>query len=159
MVDIAKIVDRWTLPSRKPITQAILARAEATEEAQSKAEHHASDAWFDAKHQVVVVVLTDGRVFGARRDLIPALQHATLRQLRDLRATEDGVFIVIEGLDVHLNVDGLVTRLLENSAATVRRLGARLAGSTASAAKAEAAAKNGRLGGRPKKGSKTREIA
>lgn len=146
--------DGWTLPHRKPITPEILDRAIADEKAMAPRDHHARAAWFDPRHEAVVMILTDGRVFGARRDLIPALREASPQQLGGLCVTEDGVFLVVAGLDLHIHVDGLVTRLIEESSATVRRAGARLAGQTVSAAKATASARNGRLGGRPRKDAK-----
>ena len=89
--------------------------------------------------------------FGAERALIPSLAEATPRQLRTLRMTEDGAFLMVPACDLHINVDGLVTRLLEGSPAALRRSAARSAGATTSAAKTAAARRNGRLGGRPRK--------
>ena len=151
MVKIQEEAEGWVLPHRRSVTKVVLDQAIATEEARAKTEHHASDVWFDARHDVVAIMLTDGRLFGAKRGLIPSLAGVSPRQLRTLRATVDGVFLVVEDLDLHINVDGLVTRLLEELVSTVRRAGARLAGSTTSSAKAAAAARNGRLGGRPRK--------
>lgn len=151
MVKVDDDADGWALPRRKPITEEVLKRAIAAEEAISPLEHHARDAWFDSRRDVIAMVLADGRVFGAERALIPSLDGASQRQLRALRTTADGAFLVIEDLDLRINVDGLVTRLMEESASTVRRVGARLAGRATSPAKAASSANNGRLGGRPKK--------
>jgi Protein of unknown function (DUF2442) len=149
--------DDWVLPRRRAITKATLDRAIATEEAVAPQEHHARLAWFDRQHDVVAMVLTDGRVFGAERGLIPSLRDASPRQLGGLQTTEDGAFLVVDDLDLHINVDGLVTRLLEESPSDVRRLGGRLAGMATSSAKAAASARNGRLGGRPRR--EPREVA
>jgi hypothetical protein len=97
------------------------------------------------------MVLTDGRLFGAARDLIPSLRETTPGQLRTLRATADGAFLFVEDIDLHINVDGLVTRLMEQSPTTIRRAAGRLTGMATSPAKAALSARNGRLGGRPKK--------
>jgi hypothetical protein len=61
------------------------------------------------------------------------------------------VYLVVEELDLHISVDGLVTRIMECSPLAIKRSGARLAGRTTSSAKATASRDNGRLGGRPKK--------
>lgn len=144
----------WTLPQRKPITEEKLDQAIVNEERASSHEHHARVAWFDLHHDAVLMILADGRVFGAQRSLIPSLQEATQQQLNGLSATQDGAFLTVAELDLHINVDGLVTRLMEHSPATIRQTSARLAGRTTSAAKAKASAKNGQLGGRPRKETK-----
>lgn len=149
--------ENWVLPQRRPITKAVLDRAIDTEEAAAFKEHHAQEAWFDHQHSTVMLKLTDGRVFGAEPGFIPSLRDAAPEQLNGLRASESGVFLVVEGLDLHITVDGLVTRIMEQSPRAIRRSGARLAGLTTSAAKAVTSARNGRLGGRPK--SKPKAVA
>jgi hypothetical protein len=62
----------------------------------------------------------------------------------------DGTFLILAELDLHISVDGLVTRIMDASPQAIRRSGARLAGSASSTAKAASSARNGRLGGRPK---------
>ena len=146
-----KVGGGWDLPRRKPITKEVVDRAIAAEDKAALGEHHARTGWFDREHDVVTMVLTDGRVFGAERRLIPSLRDATPGQLHTLRATEDGVFLFVKELDLYINVDGLVTRLMEKSPATVRRTAGRLTGKTTSPAKAASSARNGHLGGRPKK--------
>ncbi len=144
-------LDGWTLPRRKPVTEATINRAIATEDACASHEHRATDVWFDRTRNAIVLLLTDGRIFGARRDWIPSLSDASQRELRTLRSTQDGTFLSLDALDLHISVDGLVTRLLEESITTIRRSAARLAGSVTSNAKASSSVKNGRLGGRPRK--------
>jgi hypothetical protein len=147
--------EAWTLPRRKPITKEVLDHAIEAEDKAAFREHHAREAWFDRQHGTVVLKLTDGRVFGAEPDFIPSLRDAAPEQLSELRASEDGMFLVMESLDLHINVDGLVTRIMEESPLAIRRSEARLAGLKTSVAKAVASARNGRLGGRPK--SKARQ--
>jgi len=141
----------WTLPKRKPITKEALDRAIDAEEAAGSQEHQAQEAWFDRQHGTVMLKLTDGRVFGAEPGFIPAMQNASPEQLGGLRASDNGVYLVVEELDLHISVDGLVTRIMECSPLAIKRSGARLAGRTTSSAKATASRDNGRLGGRPKK--------
>ena len=145
----------WTLPQRKPITKEALDRAIGAEEEAASQEHQAREAWFDGQHGTVMLKLTDGRVFGAEPGFIPSLQGASPNQLAGLRASDDGAYLVIKALDLHVSVDGLVTRIIEESPVAIRRSGARLAGLTTSPAKAVASARNGRLGGRPKSKPRT----
>ena len=145
----------WTLPRRKPVTKESLDRAISAEEEAVSREHQAQEAWFDRSHDTVMVKLRDGRVFGAEPGFIPSLRSISLEQLGGLRASDDGVYLVVAGLDLHINVDGLVTRIMEESPLAIKRSGARLAGLATSVAKAAASARNGRLGGRPKSKSKT----
>lgn len=140
----------WALPRRKPITKEVLDHAIEVEEKAASREHHAREAWFDRQHGTVMLKLTDGRVFGAEPNFIPSLRDAAPEQLSELRTSDDGMFLIIEGLDLHISVDGLVMRIMEDSPLAIRRSGARLAGLTTSAAKAAASARNGQLGGRPK---------
>ena len=145
----------WTLPQRKPVTKDALDRAIGAEEEAASQEHQANEVWFDGQHGTVMLKLTDGRVFGAELGFIPSLQGASPTQLAGLRASDDGAYLVIKALDLHVSVDGLVTRIIEESPMAIRRSGARLAGLTTSPAKAVASARNGRLGGRPKSKPKT----
>ena len=143
--------DGWRAPRRTPITAKTVDRAIVAEAERAALEHHARTVWYDRACDAVVLLLRDGRIFGAERALIPSLADATPRQLRLMTVTEDGAFLVIPAFDLHINVDGLVTRLLEGSPAALRRSAARSVGAITSAAKAAAARRNGRLGGRPRK--------
>jgi len=143
--------DGWRAPRRTRITAKSTDRAMAAEAERAEHEHHARAVWYDRAHDAVVLLLRDGRVFGAERVRIPSLTDTTPRQLRTLQVTEHGAFLVLPACDLHINVDGLVTRLLEGSPAALRRSAARSAGSTTSAAKTAAARRNGQLGGRPRK--------
>ena len=149
--------DDWALPRRKPVTQEVLDQAIASEERLARQEHQAKTAWFDRQRDLVLIHLADGRVFGAEREQIPSLREASQNQLDSLQATEDGAFLFVADLDLHVNVDRLVGRLLEGSPTTLKRIGAGIAGRTRSASKAAAAVRNGQLGGRPRKVVKAAE--
>ncbi len=140
----------WLLPRRKPITRDVLDRAMSREVQAAAQEHQAREAWFDGQHGTIMLKLMDGRVFGAEPGFIPSLQGAAPNQLVELRVSDDGVYLVIETLDLRISVDGLVTRIMEASPLAIKRSGARLAGMATSSAKALASARNGRLGGRPR---------
>ena len=144
----------WELPTRRPVTREVLGRAIGAEEEAAAREHQAREAWFDARHGTVMLKLTDGRVFGAEPGLVPSLHGASQEQLSGVQASGDGAYLVFEGLDLHVSVDGLVGRIMEGSPLAIRRSGARLAGFAKSPAKAAASARNGRLGGRPRSGPK-----
>ena len=142
--------ENWVLPRLKPITGDVVKRAIDVETEAASREHQAQEAWFDGQRGTVMVKLADGRVFGAEPGFIPSLRNASPQQLDGLRASDSGVYLVVEELDLHISVDGLVTRIMEESPVAIKRSGARLAGLTTSPAKAMASARNGRLGGRPK---------
>jgi len=152
---MVKDYEGWMLPQRKPVTKEALDRAISAEEKAASQEHQAREAWFDGQHGTVMLKLTDGRVFGAEVDFISSLHGASPTQLAGLQASDDGAYLIIKALDLHVSVDGLVTRIIEESPVAVRRSGARLAGLTTSPAKAVASVRNGRLGGRPRSKPKT----
>jgi hypothetical protein len=81
--------------------------------------------------------------------------NASPKQLGGLRASDNGVYLVVKDLNLHISVDGLVTRIMEESPLAIKRSGARLAGLTTSPAKATSSARNGQLGGRSKSKPKT----
>ncbi len=85
--------------------------------------------------------LVDGRAFGAEAGFIPSLRGASSEQLSGLQASADGAYLVVADLDLHINVDGLVTRIMEKPPLTIKRSGARLAGLATSPTKALASAR------------------
>ena len=128
--------EAWTLPQCKPITKDVLDRAIGTEEEAASQDYQAREAWFDGQHGTVMLKLTDGRVFGAEPGFISSLQGALPNQLTGLQASDNGMYLVIETLDLHISVDDLVTRIMEESPLAIKRSRARLAGLTTLPAKA-----------------------
>ena len=102
-------------PRRRPITKEVLGRAIDAEEAAAFDKHQAQDAWFDHEHGTVILKLTDGRVFGAERSFIPSLQGASSKQLDCLQASANGMYVGLKDLNLHINVDGLVARIMEEA--------------------------------------------
>ena len=96
----------WMPPQRKPVTKEALDHAIGAEEEAASQEHQAREGWFDGQHGTVMLKLVDGRVFGAELSFIPSLQGASPNQLAGLRASDDGVYLVIKTLDLHVSVDG-----------------------------------------------------
>jgi hypothetical protein len=103
------------LPRLKPITEEELRRAIGAENLAASGEHRAQEAWFDSQHGIVMIRLTDGRAFGAEPSFIPSLRGASREQLEALRASEDGVYLVVTAIDLHISVDGLVARIVAKS--------------------------------------------
>ena len=149
----------WALPRRKPITSEVLDRAIRAEKDATTREHQAQKAWFDREHGAVMLKLADGRIFGAESRFIPSLRDVLPEQLEALCASDDGAYLVLKDLDLHISVDGLVIRIMEESPLAIKRSSARFAGLTTSAAKAVSSARNGQLGGRPVTKAKTKRAA
>lgn len=79
---------------------------------------------------------------------IPGLRGTSLAELQSVQVGPRGLWLEWPSRNVDLGLVGLVTLLIGTEA--LQRMGASLAGSRTSAAKAEAARRNGRKGGRPR---------
>jgi hypothetical protein len=114
----------------------------------AKAEPRAASAMYRARDEALHVALTNGAKFTIPVKLIPELQKAPVRDIRKVEVLGRGGGLHWETLDVDISVPGLVASVFEGPT-WLAELG-RVGGQRSSAAKAAAARKNGRKGGRPR---------
>ena len=90
------------------------------------------------------------------RGWIGALQDVPIEELAQLEIWPDGSAIELEGRDIHISVDGLMTAILPAMLPTraVAAIFASRGGRATSEAKRSSAQENGRRGGRPRKAGK-----
>ncbi|MGH7728574.1 MAG: DUF2442 domain-containing protein [Vulcanimicrobiaceae bacterium] len=103
---------------------------------------------YDARADAVRLSLSSGARLSIPRRQIPPLAKAAPEQLAGVYAGNGGATISQDDLDVDVSVPGLLDRLFGR---TIRGNLGRRAGRVSTLAKARAARKNGRKGGRPKK--------
>jgi hypothetical protein len=103
---------------------------------------------YDARADALRLTLSSGVRLSIPRSQIPSLERATPQQLVAAYAGNGGATISQDDLDVDVFVPGLLDRLFGR---TIRVNLGRRAGRVSTLAKARAARKNGRKGGRPKK--------
>jgi hypothetical protein len=114
----------------------------------AKAAPRAASAAYRGRDQALHVELTNGAKFIIPVKLIPELQKAPVRDIRRVEVLGRGGGLHWETLDVDISVPGLVASVFEGPT-WLAELG-RVGGQRSSAAKAAAARKNGRKGGRPR---------
>lgn len=107
---------------------------------------HAAKARFDGRSGRIVVELTNGAMFAFAPDLAQGLAGADPRALGNIELSGGGYGLHWPDLDVDLTVPGLLAGIF----GTAKWLAAQ-AGRSSSPAKAAAARRNGRKGGRPRK--------
>jgi hypothetical protein len=113
-----------------------------------RTEPRAVTAAYLAGDEALRIVLTNGASLTVPIQLIPGLQHAAIQDIKQVEVLGRGGGLHWESLDLDLSVPGLVASLFAGPG-WMAELG-RSGGQRASAAKAVAARKNGRKGGRPK---------
>jgi Protein of unknown function (DUF2442) len=114
----------------------------------AKTEPRAASATYRARDEALHVALTNGAKFIIPVKLIPELQKAPVRDIRKVEVLGRGGGLHWETLDVDISVPGLIASVFEGPT-WLAELG-RVGGQRSSAAKAAAARKNGRKGGRPR---------
>lgn len=124
------------------------ARASGAGRQAAKTEPRAARASYLAKENVLRIELTNGAAISIPVELIPALKRASPNDVRSVEVLGRGGGLHWETLDVDLSVPGLMSSVFAGPE-WMAELG-RVGGRRSSAAKAAAARRNGRKGGRPR---------
>jgi hypothetical protein len=124
------------------------ARASRAGRQAAKTEPRAARASYHAKDDTLRIELTNGAEIIIPVKLIPALKGASQSEVRAVEVLGRGGGLHWEALDVDLSVPGLVSSVFAGPE-WMAELG-RVGGRRSSAAKAAAARRNGRKGGRPR---------
>jgi Protein of unknown function (DUF2442) len=112
-------------------------------------EPRADRVVYDARKKQLVLALRRGATVSLPVERIRWLNGATPRQLRTIRTDQFGTGIVLDALDVHISIQGLLSDLVGFTGSPAL-MGAE-GGKVKSPAKAAAARANGKRGGRPRK--------
>jgi len=117
-------------------------------EAESK-EPRAASVKFDISFGLVVIELKNGAFFSFPPRLVQGLENASVEDLSDIWIDSSGGSVHWDRLDADFEIAGLVAGIF-GTKAWMTELG-RKGGQKTASSKAEAARKNGKKGGRPKK--------
>lgn len=124
------------------------ARASRAGRQAAKTEPRAARATYRARDDSLRIELTNGAVITVPVKLIPGLKRAAPSEVRSVEVLGRGGGLHWENLDLDLSVPGLVSSVFAGPE-WMTELG-RVGGRRSSAAKAAAARRNGRKGGRPR---------
>lgn len=114
----------------------------------SKMEPRAARAWYRAKDDALLIEMTNGAAITIPVKLIPGLKRAAPGDVRSVEVLGRGGGLHWESLDLDLSVPALISSVFAGPE-WMTELG-RIGGTRSSAAKAAAARRNGRKGGRPR---------
>jgi hypothetical protein len=114
----------------------------------AKTEARASTVAYRSREHALRIELTNGAAITLPVRLIPNLKRATAQDIRAVEILGRGGGLHWESLDLDLSVPGLLSSVFAGPE-WLAELG-RVGGRRSSAAKAAAARKNGRKGGRPR---------
>jgi hypothetical protein len=128
--------------------RANLAKASRAGRRAARTEPRAAAALYLTKDEMLRIELTNGASLTVPVRLISSLHRASAEELQSVEVLGRGGGLHWEKLDLDLSVPELVASLFAGSS-WMAELG-RVGGRRASAAKAAAARKNGRKGGRPR---------
>jgi hypothetical protein len=147
--------------TRHHVTDAEFAAALAAGQVEVEAEIRAQAVRYVADRDAIEVVTTRHAGFLIPRGWIGALQDVPIEELARLEIWPDGSAIELEGRDIHISVDGLMTAILPAMlpTRTVAAIFASRGGRATSEAKRSSAQENGCRGGRPRKAGKVLSAA
>ena len=128
------------------LTSAQIKAALALGRERQEVEPRALSARYDLQSGRVVIELKNGAEIAIPHRIIQGLERAEPRQIADVQIQGQGYGLRWEGLDLDLSVPGLLAGVFGTAAYMAGK-----AGRVRSAAKAAAARKNGKKGGRPRK--------
>ena len=128
--------------------RANFARASRAGRRAAKAEPRAAFAAYHSQERALRIELTNGATITLPVKLVSALKGASPKDLRAVEVLGRGGGLHWEGLDLDLSVPGLLSSLFSGPE-WLAALG-RIGGRNSSAAKAAAARRSGRKGGRPR---------
>jgi hypothetical protein len=142
--------------TRHNITDTEFAAALAAGRTEAELEIRARAVRYVADRDSIEIVTTHHAGFLIPRGWIGALQDVPIDELVKLEVWPDGSAIELEGRDIHISVDGLMTAILPAMlpTRTVAAIFASRGGRATSKAKQSSAQENGRRGGRPRKTEK-----
>jgi hypothetical protein len=124
------------------------ARASRAGRRAARIEPRAADVEYRAREHALRIELTNGAAVTLPVRLIPSLKRAAARDVRAVEILGRGGGLHWEGLDLDLSVPGLLSSVFAGPE-WLAELG-RIGGRKSSPAKAAAARRNGRKGGRPR---------
>jgi len=128
--------------------RANFARASRAGERAAKTEARASTVVYRPTEHALRIELTNGAAITLPVELIPSLRRAAPQDIRAVEILGRGGGLHWESLDLDLSVPGLLSSVFAGPE-WLAELG-RVGGRKSSAAKAAAARRNGRKGGRPR---------
>lgn len=136
------------IPERaKKEVRAVFARASRAGLRSARTEPRAARATYRARGDALRIELANGAVITLPVQLIPDLQRAPRSDVRSVEVLGRGSGLHWESLDLDFSLPGLVSSVFSGPE-WMAELG-RVGGRNSSAAKATAARRNGRKGGRP----------
>jgi len=124
------------------------ARASRAGRHAAKTQARASTVEYRSKEHALRIELTNGAAINLPVRLVPDLRRAAPRDIRAVEILGRGGGLHFESLDLDLSVPGLLSSVF-GGPEWLAELG-RIGGRKSSAAKAAAARRNGRKGGRPR---------
>ena len=139
----------WEIDLTEENLKEEIARAKVAGEKADATEPRAESVHYDKSEDLIVIRLRNGAIFSFPPRLAQGLKGASPEQLADMWIPPSGSSVHWESLDVDLSIPELVAGIF-GTKSWMAELG-RKGGQATSSAKATAARKNGKKGGRPRK--------